>query len=130
MENTPSPTLVGSSSHEKARKLRALLLSGGDVVFYNFGRVLGAVKDSHPVSCGCDDGCEVFIVLHDCLHKQGQFVSAVQSCELSKKLDLSHVFLKWSRRAVVPLRPEREGRWCALLRVFVSNVVPILADCR
>ena len=76
--------------------LRALLLAGGEAVLNNVGRVLDVVKFFHPISCGCDDGCEEFVVLQDCFHKQSQFVGAVQSCELSKHLDIAEVFFKRS----------------------------------
>lgn len=79
-------------SHEKARKLRALLLSGGEAVTYNFGCVLGAVKPFHPITCECNDTCEVFVVLPDCSHKQNHLVRSTQSSELSKCFDLADVF--------------------------------------
>ena len=90
------PTLGGSSLYEKARKLRALLLSGGEAALDNVGRVFDVVKFFYPISCGCDDSCEELVVLQDCLQKQGQFVSATQPCELCKHLDIAEVFFKRS----------------------------------
>ena len=95
----------------------------------NVWRVFDVVEFFHPISCGCDDGCEVYVVLKDCFHKQGQFVGAVQSCELSKHLDITKVFFEWACVAAVPLCLEREGCGHSLLRGSVGNVLTVLADC-